>query len=129
MLSFWQNVVMRARELANSLNWRRLFVFLGVGLALLLLGVVAWSSSMVLAKMDQASFNVGDYLLANFLNGLVVLGLFPVGALVAVLVLHIVTKLTPWKLQNAFEKGISGGALLLCCVILGLCWFLGAAVW
>lgn len=61
--------------------------------------------------------DIGSFLLVNLLNGLLVLILMPVGALSAVLVLHILVRLTPWRMKNVFEGGISGGTVLVAVVL------------
>ncbi len=71
--------------------------------------------------------NISAFILANLLNGLPALALFPVAALVAVLVLKIVVELTPWKMKHVFDSGISGGAIVVAVVLFGLCLILAAA--
>lgn len=71
--------------------------------------------------------NIGMFLMTSLLNGLVALALLPLAALATVLVLKIIVELTPWKMKNVFDKGISGGTIIVATVLFGICLILAAA--
>ena len=66
--------------------------------------------------------NIGSFLLANGLNGLMAIAMLLAG-------FFIFDKLTPkWDFADAFKtKGVSGGAVVVAAFLLGLSIVIGAA--
>ncbi len=71
--------------------------------------------------------DIQSFLLINLLNAVTSIILFPIGILIVMLSIKIVHYMTPYDLKGIFEKGVSGGAVILASAFLGISLIIAAS--
>ena len=75
----------------------------------------------------MGEFSITSFLIINLLNTLQSIILFPIGVLAAILCIKLVHYFTPYDLRSIFDKGVSGGAVIVAASLIGMSIIIAAA--